>query len=277
MSVRGKIEDSRKRTASPSAPVIEVAGGRPDLDTACVAPFARLLVEMLQPRPTTALHRSRDRAKIIEPDKNRNNVVLSAAHGSLGSNESASNFLHTCRSASALQRRFSIVNFGSVCRSRWCRRPTVSELSWKHITPVRGQRGLARKSPSRFSTSITGSRARPRPSRPRKIQAGLRPHPRHRPVEPGKVSQAVPGAFVRVEDGIEGLVHISELPVTSSCRTRPSRSAKRSSPGVDIDSSVAASPVPSSRPTRWDPKLREEFTAFTAWPPSTTRTAPQVF
>ena len=42
--------------------------------------------------------------------------------------------------------------------------------------------------------------------------AALRPDARDRPDRPGKVTKLVPfGAFVRVEEGIEGLVHISEL------------------------------------------------------------------
>ena len=42
--------------------------------------------------------------------------------------------------------------------------------------------------------------------------AALRPHHAIGQVVPGKVTKLVPfGAFVRVDDGIEGLVHISEL------------------------------------------------------------------
>jgi predicted RNA-binding protein with RPS1 domain len=70
-------------------------------------------------------------------------------------------------------------------------------------------------------------------------------------VVPGKVTKLVPfGAFVRVEEGIEGLVHISELAerhvempeqVVTSATTSSSRSSTSTS-------SVAASRCRSSRP-----------------------------
>ena len=62
-------------------------------------------------------------------------------------------------------------------------------------------------------------------------------------VVPGKVTKLVPfGAFVRVDDGIEGLVHLRAGRAPRSCRSRSSRSAPTSSSRSSTStSSVAAS------------------------------------
>src|SRR3546814_19697606 len=75
-------------------------------------------------------------------------------------------------------------------------------------------------------------------------------------IVPGKVTKLVPfGSFVRVEEGIEGLVHISELAerhveipeqVVPSTTTSWSRSST-------YTYSVAASGCPSTRPQRRPP------------------------
>ena len=72
-------------------------------------------------------------------------------------------------------------------------------------------------------------------------------------IVPGKVHKLVPfGAFVRVEDGIEGLVHISDWqPATLTWLSRSSPLVKRSSLRSSTSTwTAAASPCPSSRQTR---------------------------
>jgi small subunit ribosomal protein S1 len=89
---------------------------------------------------------------------------------------------------------------------------------------------------------------------------------------PGKVTKLVPfGAFVRVDEGIEGLVHISELAErhveipSRSCRSA-TRSWSRSSTST---STGAGSRCRSSRPTRASSATRSSSTPPpTAWPPS---------
>ena len=92
----------------------------------------------------------------------------------------------------------------------------VSELSWKHIDhpsevvevgqPVTVEVLDVDFDRERVSLSLKATQEDP-------WQAFARTHAIGQ-VVPGKVTKLVPfGAFVRVEDGIEGLVHISELAV----------------------------------------------------------------
>jgi 30S ribosomal protein S1 len=92
----------------------------------------------------------------------------------------------------------------------------VSELSWKHIDhpsevvevgqPVTVEVLEVDLDRERVSLSLKATQEDP-------WQAFARTHALGQ-IVPGKVTKLVPfGAFVRVEDGIEGLVHISELAV----------------------------------------------------------------
>ena len=97
----------------------------------------------------------------------------------------------------------------------------VSELSWKHIDHPSevvevGQEVTVEvldvdMDRERVSLSLKATQEDPWQHFARTHQIGQ--------VVPGKVTKLVPfGAFVRVEEGIEGLVHISDSPsVTSSC------------------------------------------------------------
>ncbi|WP_311590985.1 S1 RNA-binding domain-containing protein, partial [Trueperella bernardiae] len=90
----------------------------------------------------------------------------------------------------------------------------VSELSWKHIdhpsevvevgTPVTVEVLDVDMDRERVSLSLKATQEDPWQTFARTHHIGQ--------VVPGRVTKLVPfGAFVRVEDGIEGLVHISEL------------------------------------------------------------------
>jgi len=158
-------------------------------------------------------------AKIIELDKNRNNVVLSRrAWLEQTQSEVRSTFLQTLQKGQVRPGVVSsIVNFGAfVDLGGVDGLVHVSELSWKHIDHPSevvevGQEVTVEVldvdfDRERVSLSLKATQEDP-------WQAFARTHAIGQ-VVPGKVTKLVPfGAFVRVEDGIEGLVHISELAV----------------------------------------------------------------
>jgi len=158
-------------------------------------------------------------AKIIELDKNRNNVVLSRrAFLEQTQSEVRSTFLQTLQKGQVRPGVVSsIVNFGAfVDLGGVDGLVHVSELSWKHIDHPSeivevGQEVTVEVldvdfDRERVSLSLKATQEDP-------WQAFARTHAIGQ-VVPGKVTKLVPfGAFVRVEDGIEGLVHISELAV----------------------------------------------------------------
>ena len=155
--------------------------------------------------------------EIIELDKNRNNVVLSRrAWLEQTQSEVRTNFLHTLQKGQVRSGVVSsIVNFGAfVDLGGVDGLVHVSELSWKHIDHPSevvevGQEVTVEvldvdMDRERVSLSLKATQEDP-------WQAFARTHAIGQ-VVPGKVTKLVPfGAFVRVEDGIEGLVHISEL------------------------------------------------------------------
>jgi small subunit ribosomal protein S1 len=156
-------------------------------------------------------------AKIIELDKNRNNVVLSRrAWLEQTQSEVRSEFLSQLAKGQIRKGVVSsIVNFGAfVDLGGVDGLVHVSELSWKHIDHPSevvevGQEvtvevldvDLDRE---RVSLSLKATQEDPWRQFARTHAIGQ--------VVPGRVTKLVPfGAFVRVDEGIEGLVHISEL------------------------------------------------------------------
>src|SRR5438034_4472520 len=156
-------------------------------------------------------------AKIIELDKNRNNVVLSrrawleqtqAEVRTEGLNRLAKGQVRTGVVS-------SIVNFGAfVDLGGVDGLVHVSELSWKHIDHPSEVVDVGQEvtvevldvdmDRERVSLSLKSTQEDPWQQFARTHQIGQ--------VVPGRVTKLVPfGAFVRVEEGIEGLVHISEL------------------------------------------------------------------
>jgi small subunit ribosomal protein S1 len=176
----GRLILSKKR-ASTSAPgarsrdqgedgvvtgtVIEVVKGGLILDIGLRGFLPASLVEMRRVRDLQPYVGKELEAKIIELDKNRNNVVLSRrAWLEQTQSEVRQNFLDRCRRARSARRRVEHRQLRCVRRPRRRRRLVhVSELSWKHIDhPSRSSRS-ARRSPSRSSTSTwtaSGSRCR---------------------------------------------------------------------------------------------------------------------
>jgi predicted RNA-binding protein with RPS1 domain len=156
-------------------------------------------------------------AKIIELDKNRNNVVLSRrAWLEQTQSEVRTTFLKELQKGQVRTGVVSsIVNFGAfVDLGGVDGLVHVSELSWKHIDHPSevvevGQEVTVEvldvdMDRERVSLSLKATQEDPWQHFARTHAIGQ--------VVPGKVTKLVPfGAFVRVDDGIEGLVHISEL------------------------------------------------------------------
>ncbi|MEY4618381.1 MAG: hypothetical protein RL101_567, partial [Actinomycetota bacterium] len=156
-------------------------------------------------------------AKILELDKNRNNVVLSR-RALLEQSQSASRSTFLQDLVKGQIRTgvvSSIVNFGAFIDLGGVDGLVhVSELSWKHIEHASevveiGQEVTVEvlevdQDRERVSLSLKATQEDP-------WQLFARTHAIGQ-YAPGKVTKLVPfGAFVRVADGIEGLVHISEL------------------------------------------------------------------
>ncbi|MDX5400627.1 MAG: S1 RNA-binding domain-containing protein, partial [Actinomycetes bacterium] len=199
--------------------VIEVVKGGLILDIGLRGFLPASLVEMRRVRDLQPYIGKQLEAKIIELDKNRNNVVLSRRSWlEQTQSEVRSTFLQTLAKGQVRPGVVSsIVNFGAfVDLGGVDGLVHVSELSWKHIDHPNevvevGQEVTVEvlevdMDRERVSLSLKATQEDP-------WQAFARTHSIGQ-VVPGKVTKLVPfGAFVRVEDGIAGLVHISELAV----------------------------------------------------------------
>jgi small subunit ribosomal protein S1 len=213
----GTIEEKKDKDEVVEGTVIEVVKGGLILDIGLRGFLPASLVEMRRVRDLQPYVGQKLEAKIIELDKNRNNVVLSR-RAWLEQTQSAvrSDFLNKLAKGQVRTGVVSsIVNFGAfVDLGGVDGLVHVSELSWKHIDHPSevvevGQEvtvevldiDLDRE---RVSLSLKATQEDPWRHFARTHQIGQ--------VVPGKVTKLVPfGAFVRVQDGIEGLVHISEL------------------------------------------------------------------
>ncbi len=213
----GQIEKVKEEDGVVTGTVIEVVKGGLILDIGLRGFLPASLVEMRRVRDLAPYIGREIEAKIIELDKNRNNVVLSRrAWLEQTQSEVRTNFLHTFQKGQVRSGVVSsIVNFGAfVDLGGVDGLVHVSELSWKHIDHPSevvevGQEVTVEvldvdMDRERVSLSLKATQEDP-------WQAFARTHAIGQ-VVPGKVTKLVPfGAFVRVEDGIEGLVHISEL------------------------------------------------------------------
>ena len=213
----GDIEKIKENDGVVTGTVIEVVKGGLILDIGLRGFLPASLVEMRRVRDLAPYIGQQLEAKIIELDKNRNNVVLSR-RAYLEETQSAvrSSFLNELEKGQVREGVVSsIVNFGAfVDLGGVDGLVHVSELSWKHIDhpsevvevgqPVTVEVLEVDLDRERVSLSLKATQEDP-------WQAFARTHALGQ-IVPGKVTKLVPfGAFVRVEDGIEGLVHISEL------------------------------------------------------------------
>ena len=213
----GTIEKIKEEDGVVTGTVIEVVKGGLILDIGLRGFLPASLVEMRRVRDLQPYVGKEIEAKIIELDKNRNNVVLSRrAWLEQTQSEVRSTFLQTLQKGQIRKGVVSsIVNFGAfVDLGGVDGLVHVSELSWKHIDHPSevvevGQEVTVEvldvdMDRERVSLSLKATQEDPWQQFARTHQIGQ--------IVPGKVTKLVPfGAFVRVDDGIEGLVHISEL------------------------------------------------------------------
>jgi small subunit ribosomal protein S1 len=213
----GTIEKIKDEDGVVTGTVIEVVKGGLILDIGLRGFLPASLVEMRRVRDLQPYVGKEIEAKIIELDKNRNNVVLSRrAWLEQTQSEVRQNFLNTLQKGQIRKGVVSsIVNFGAfVDLGGVDGLVHVSELSWKHIDHPGevvevGQEVTVEvldvdMDRERVSLSLKSTQEDPWQQFARTHQIGQ--------VVPGRVTKLVPfGSFVRVEEGIEGLVHISEL------------------------------------------------------------------
>jgi small subunit ribosomal protein S1 len=201
-----------------TGPVIEVVKGGLILDIGLRGFLPASLVELRRVRDLHPYVGQQLEAKIIELDRNRNNVVLSRrAFLEESQSEGRKKFLESLKKGERRRGAVSsIVNFGAFVDigGGVDGLVHVSELSWKHVdhpseVVTVGQEvdvevldvDLERE---RVSLSLKATQEDPWREFERKHQTGE--------VIAGSVTKLVPfGAFVRLGEGIEGLVHISEL------------------------------------------------------------------
>lgn len=213
----GTIEKIKEEDGVVTGSVIEVVKGGLIVDIGLRGFLPASLVEMRRVRDLQPYVGMELEAKIIELDKNRNNVVLSRR---AWLEQTQSEVRHTF--LTGLQKGqirkgvvSSIVNFGAfVDLGGVDGLVHVSELSWKHIDhpnevvevgmPVTVEVLEVDMDRERVSLSLKATQEDPWQTFARLHQIGQ--------IVPGKVTKLVPfGAFVRVGEGIEGLVHVSEL------------------------------------------------------------------
>ncbi|GAB2481470.1 30S ribosomal protein S1 [Luteococcus sediminum] len=213
----GTIEKIKEEDGVVTGSVIEVVKGGLIVDIGLRGFLPASLVEMRRVRDLQPYVGQELEAKIIELDKNRNNVVLSRrAWLEQTQSEVRQNFLTQLQKGQIRNGVVSsIVNFGAfVDLGGVDGLVHVSELSWKHIDhpsevvevgmPVTVEVLDVDMDRERVSLSLKATQEDPWQTFARMHQIGQ--------IVPGKVTKLVPfGAFVRVEEGIEGLVHVSEL------------------------------------------------------------------
>ncbi|MDR1808459.1 MAG: 30S ribosomal protein S1, partial [Propionibacteriaceae bacterium] len=213
----GTIEKVKEEDGVVTGRVIEVVKGGLIIDIGLRGFLPASLVEMRRVRDLQPYVGQELEAKIIELDKNRNNVVLSRrAWLEQTQSETRHTFLNQLAKGQIRKGVISsIVNFGAfVDLGGVDGLVHVSELSWKHIDhpsevvevgqEVTVEVLSVEMDRERVSLSLKATQEDPWQTFARLHQIGQ--------IVPGKVTKLVPfGAFVRVGDGIEGLVHVSEL------------------------------------------------------------------
>ncbi len=213
----GDVEKIKEADGLVTGSVIEVVKGGLIVDIGLRGFLPASLIELRRVRDLTPYLGQEIEAKILELDKNRNNVVLSRrALLEQSQSETRSSFLNNLEKGQIRKGVVSsIVNFGAfVDLGGVDGLVHVSELSWKHIEHASevvevGQEVTVEvlevdMDRERVSLSLKATQEDP-------WQAFARTHAIGQ-IAPGNVTKLVPfGAFVRVADGIEGLVHISEL------------------------------------------------------------------
>jgi|TARA_Y100000310_G_scaffold345011_1_gene461163 small subunit ribosomal protein S1 len=212
-----KIEEVKEADGVVTGSVIEVVKGGLIVDIGLRGFLPASLVELRRVRDLQPYIGTNVDAKIIELDKNRNNVVLSRrAWLEENQKEQREEFLHDLRPGEVRKGIVSsVVNFGAfVDLGGMDGLIHVSELSWKHVDhpgsivtvgdEIDVQVLEIDMSRERISLSLKATQQDPWQEFATAHQVGELVY--------GRVTKLVPfGAFVQVGEGIEGLVHISEM------------------------------------------------------------------
>ncbi|HUR48026.1 MAG TPA: 30S ribosomal protein S1 [Acidimicrobiales bacterium] len=211
------VEKLKETDGMVKGTVIEVVKGGLIVDIGLRGFLPASLVELRRVRDLQPYVGQELEAKIIELDKNRNNVVLSRrAWLEEAQKEQREDFLHNLKVGEIRKGVVSsLVNFGAfVDLGGMDGLVHVSELSWKHVDhpgsvvqvgdEVEVQVLKVELDKERISLSLKATQADPWQEFASAHRVGELVY--------GRVTKLVPfGAFVQVGEGIEGLVHISEM------------------------------------------------------------------
>src|SRR5439155_2695609 len=215
----GTLENLKEKDEVVKGPVIEVVKGGLILDIGLRGFLPASLVDLRRVRDLQPYVGRELEAKIIELDRNRNNVVLSRrAYLEETQRDQRDRFLSELKPGEIRRGVVSsVVNFGAfVDLGGMDGLVHVSELSWKHVDhpssvvqvgdEVTVQVLDVDLERERISLSLKATQTDPWQEFADSHDVGELVY--------GRVTKLVPfGAFVQVGDGIEGLVHISEMAV----------------------------------------------------------------
>jgi len=213
----GRIERIAAEGTTVTGPVIEVVKGGLIVDIGLRGFLPASLVELRRVRDLDPYVGQDIEAKVIELDRNRNNVVLSRrAYLEEAQAEQRQGFLDNLAVGETREGVVSsVVNFGAfVDLGGMDGLVHVSELSYQHVNHPSevvkvGDKVSVRvlevdRDRERISLSIKQTREDPWVAFARAHDVGDETQ--------GQVTKTVPfGAFVTVGDGVEGLVHVSEI------------------------------------------------------------------
>ena len=213
----GTIEQVKEQGGVVKGPVIEVVKGGLIIDIGLRGFLPASLVELRRVRDLQPYIGKTLEAKIIELDKNRNNVVLSRrAWLEETQKEQRGEFLENLKPGEVRKGVVSsVVNFGAfVDLGGMDGLVHVSELSWKHVDHPSSVVAVGDEvtvqvldvdlDKERISLSLKATQSDPWQDFANAHRVGELVY--------GRITKLVPfGAFVQVGDGIEGLVHISEM------------------------------------------------------------------
>ncbi len=213
----GRVEKVMREGGTVTGTVIEVVKGGLIVDIGLRGFLPASLVELRRVRDLHPYVGEQLEAKVIELDRNRNNVVLSRrAFLEEAQAEQRQAFLDDLKPGEVRKGVVSsVVNFGAfVDLGGMDGLVHVSELSWEHVSHPGEVVNVGDEievkvlevdlDRERISLSVRQTREDPWESFANSHEVGA--------VVAGKVTKTVPfGAFVSVTDGVEGLVHVSEI------------------------------------------------------------------
>jgi len=215
----GQVQKLTDQGGTVKGTVIEVVKGGLIVDIGLRGFLPASLVDLRRVRDLEPFIGQEIEAKVIELDRNRNNVVLSRrAYLEEEQAEQRAAFLDDLKEGEIRQGVVSsVVNFGAfVDLGGMDGLVHVSEMSWQHISHPSEMVKVSDKvtvrvlevdrERERISLSIRQTLEDPWEVFSRDTNVG--------DVVDGLVTKTVPfGAFVSVSDGVEGLVHVSEIAI----------------------------------------------------------------